>query len=265
MLNREQEVLTLELQNPERRRRLHRPRRSAIFSCANKCAPSSANWAKATPSAGEIKSLREKIEQTVLPDEARKAALQELERLQQMPPAAAEYGVARNYLDWILASAVGKIHRGQTGFEGGGKNSERTTFRPATKSRTGCWNFSPSSSAASRSKARFSAWSARPASAKLRSAKAWPTRWAANLRAFRSAACATRRKFAAIAALMSARCPDASSRRLRRVESRNPVILLDEFDKVGADFRGDPGGRAARSARPGAEQHVHRSLSGFAV
>ena len=40
---------------------------------------------------------------------------------------------------------------------------------------------------------------------------------------------------------------------LRRVESRNPVIMLDEVDKLGRDFRGDPACGAAGSARPGAE------------
>ncbi|MCL0149321.1 endopeptidase La, partial [Klebsiella pneumoniae] len=48
------------------------------------------------------KSLREKIEQTPLPVEVKKIATQELERLQQIQPAAAEYPVARNYLDWII-------------------------------------------------------------------------------------------------------------------------------------------------------------------
>src|SRR5205823_12947151 len=42
------------------------------------------------PNASEIRVLREKLEQTPLPPEPKKVALQELERLQQMPPAAAE-------------------------------------------------------------------------------------------------------------------------------------------------------------------------------
>src|SRR4030095_12380223 len=45
------------------------------------------------PSAGEIRTLREKIEQTPLPPEAKQVATQEVERLSQMPPAAAESAV----------------------------------------------------------------------------------------------------------------------------------------------------------------------------
>ena len=36
--------------------------------------------------------------------------------------------------------------------------------------------------------------------------------------------------------------------------------MMDEVDKIGHDFRGDPGGGAARGARPGAEQHLRRPL-----
>src|SRR4029077_5459993 len=58
---------------------------------------------EADPSAGEVRTLREKIEQTELPAEIKQVANQELERLQKIPPAAAESGVPRHYLDWILS------------------------------------------------------------------------------------------------------------------------------------------------------------------
>jgi ATP-dependent Lon protease len=51
----------------------------------------------------ELKNLREQITKAELPDDIRKVANHELERLSQMPPAMAEYGVTRHYLDWILA------------------------------------------------------------------------------------------------------------------------------------------------------------------
>src|ERR1043166_7176933 len=54
------------------------------------------------PLATEITNRRGQIEKEPLPDEARKVALKELERLSQMSPAVAEYTITRTYLDWIL-------------------------------------------------------------------------------------------------------------------------------------------------------------------
>ena len=51
----------------------------------------------------EIEELRRKIETAGMPKDAHEKAMQELKRLEMMPPMSAESTVSRNYLDWLIA------------------------------------------------------------------------------------------------------------------------------------------------------------------
>ena len=189
--------------------------------------------------ANEIAELEQKIAKAGMPKEAREKATAELNKLKMMSPMSAEATVVRNYIDWLVKvpwKKRTKIHQGH-------RAAPRRCWTRITmvwrRSRSASSSTSPCSSA---SKAQGSdpvpRRSAR-ASARPRSARASRARRIASSCACRWAACATRRRSAAIAAPTSARCP-ARSCRTWQGGVHNPLFLLDEVDKMSMDFRGDP-------------------------
>jgi len=193
----------------------------------------------ADPNANEIRLLREKIEKAKLPDEARKAANQELDRMQQTSPAAAEYGVSRNYLDWILALPWQQETEDKLDLKAAEKILNEQHFG-LEKVKDRLIEFLAVLQRRKEIKGPILCLVGPPGVGKTSLGK--------------SVADALGRKFARIslggmrdeAEIRGHRrtyvgaLPGRILQTLRRVESRNPVILLDELDKVGADFRGDP-------------------------
>ena len=238
LLNREQEVLTLssKIQN-DVASSIAKTQRD--FFLREQLRAIQRELGDADPNANEIKTLREKVEQTPMPDEARKAARLELERMQQTSPAAAEYGVSRNYLDWILNLPWETITEDKLDLKMAEKILDEQHFG-LDKIKERLLEFLAVLKRRKQIKGPILCFVGPPGVGKTSLGK--------------SIADALGRKFARIslggmrdeAEIRGHRrtyvgaLPGRIIQTLRRIESCNPVILLDELDKVGADFRGDP-------------------------
>jgi ATP-dependent Lon protease len=238
LLNREQEVLTLssKIQN-DVASNIAKTQRD--FFLREQMRVIQRELGDNDPNASEIRTLREKIEQAKLPEDARKAANQELDRMQQTPPAAAEYGVSRNYLDWILALPWQQETEDKLDLKAAEKILNEQHFG-LEKVKDRLLEFLAVLKRRKEIKGPILCLVGPPGVGKTSLGK--------------SVADALGRKFARIslggmrdeAEIRGHRrtyvgaMPGRIIQTLRRVESRNPVILLDELDKVGADFRGDP-------------------------
>ena len=189
--------------------------------------------------AAEMAELDAAITKAQMPKEVEEQARKELRRLQRMPEAAAEHGMVRAYLDWLIRAAVGAT-RGYPDRHRGGAAHPRPGSLRAREDQGGSSNTWRCASSRRTEKRRFSASSGRPASAKTSLGQ--------------SIARAMNRKFVRVslggvhdeAEIRGHRrtyigaLPGNIIQAIRKSGSRTCVMMLDEIDKVGTGIHGDP-------------------------
>jgi ATP-dependent Lon protease len=191
------------------------------------------------PERAELEELRGRIDALALPEEVQKAARRELSRLERLPAAAAEYGVIRTYLDWIATLPWGRttddnldLTRAREVLDTDHHDLEKVKdriieFLAVSKLRNDasgqilCFVGPPGVG-----KTSLGHSIARTLERKFGRLSLGGVRDEAEIRGHR-------RTY--IGAM-----PGNIIRALRDAESMNPVLLIDELDKMGADFRGDP-------------------------
>jgi ATP-dependent Lon protease len=210
----------------------------------------------------DVEELRTKIDQANMPEEVKKEALKELGRLSRMSPMAADYGVTRNYIEWLAVLPWQKssgsevdILKAKEILDADHYDLERVKNRildylsvrrlkPGMKGPILCFVGPPGVGKTSLGKSI-----ARALGRKFVRISLGGVHDEAEIRGHR-------RTY--IGAL-----PGQIMQGIRRAETNDPVFMLDEIDKVGRDFRGDPGSALLEALDP--EQNATFRDNYFAV
>ncbi len=193
----------------------------------------------------EIKELRDKIDKARMPAEIKKVSIKEVDRLAMMTPAAAEYTVSRSYLDWLIAlpwskSTDDKLDIAQAKRILDEDHYDLEQVKKRILEYLSVLKLKSNGTGAAVGKGPILCFVGPPGVGKtslgMSIARALGRKFVRiSLGGVRDEAEIRGHRRTYIGAL-----PGRILQGLRRAESNNPVFMLDEIDKVGSDFRGDP-------------------------
>lgn len=189
--------------------------------------------------AKDMKKIKEGIEEGNLPEEAKKAALEELERLESIPDSSPEYNVTRTYLNWMVHLPWNKATDDKVDMEAAKRILEKDHYG-LEKPKERIMEFLAVRKLKPEYDGTILCLAGPPGVGKTSLghsiAKALNRKfYRFSLGGMRDEAEIKGHRRTYVGAM-----PGKLIQALKRVEVNNPVIMLDEIDKIGKSFQGDP-------------------------